>query len=193
MFTMNDKWILFSYSIPAVNAKARMRIWRRISASGAVQLKTGLQILPNRDDRLENITWLIGEVTALGGEALAIQCSRVEGMADSQIEHLFQAQIDPEFTQIQTEAREIMAAASQEQPPDWRKEQGVMCTQAAQTMRIPAGKGFLPLGRGSKDPCRPRHCRRKAQQPGGAGRSPTEVRPFRLPGSYLGDPSPSLY
>ncbi len=109
MFTMNDKWILFSYSVPASNAKARMRIWRRISASGAVQLKTGLQVLPNREDLLENITWLIGQVQSLGGEALAIQCARVEGMPDEQIEQLFQGQIDPELTQIQAEAREIMA------------------------------------------------------------------------------------
>lgn len=107
---MKDKWILFSYSIPAANAKARMRIWRRISASGAVQLKTGLQILPNRDDLLENITWLIGEVNSLGGEALAIQCARIEGMDDGQIEKLFQAQVDQEFLQIQTEARALAAA-----------------------------------------------------------------------------------
>ena len=65
---MKNKWILFSYSIPATNAKARMRTWRRISATGAAQLKTGLQILPNREDLLENITWLIGEVNSLGGE-----------------------------------------------------------------------------------------------------------------------------
>ena len=44
-----------------------MRIWRRISAIGAVQLRTGLQILPPREELMENITWLIGEVNALGG------------------------------------------------------------------------------------------------------------------------------
>lgn len=55
-----------------------MRTWRRISATGAAQLKTGLQILPNREDLLENITWLIGEVNALGGEAVTLQCAQVE-------------------------------------------------------------------------------------------------------------------
>ncbi len=109
MFTMKEKWILFSYSVPAANAKARMRIWRRISASGAVQLKTGLQVLPNREDLLENITWLIGEVQALGGEALAVQCARIEGMDDEQIAKLFQEQVDPQFLQIQTEARVLLA------------------------------------------------------------------------------------
>ncbi|KAB2887291.1 MAG: chromate resistance protein [Desulfobulbaceae bacterium] len=111
MFTMKNKWILFSYSIPAANAKARMRTWRRISATGAAQLKTGLQILPYREDLQENITWLIGEVTALGGEAIALQCARVEGMTEQQIEQLFQAQVDPEFEQIQAEARTLLATA----------------------------------------------------------------------------------
>lgn len=111
MFTMNNKWIVFSSTMPAANAKARMRAWRRISTLGAVQLKTGLQILPNREDLLENITWLIGEVTSLGGEAIALQCAQIEGMADQQIEQLFQAQIDPEFKQIQAEAKSLLAMA----------------------------------------------------------------------------------
>ena len=85
-----------------------MRIWRRISAIGAVQLKTGLQILPHREELMENITWLIGEVNALGGEALALQCARVEGVTDQQIELLFQALVDPEFEQIQGEARALL-------------------------------------------------------------------------------------
>ena len=108
---MENKWILFSYSIPATNAKARMRIWRRISATGAAQLKTGLQILPNREELMENITWLIGEVNASGGAALALQCAQVEGMADEQIEQLFQAQVDQEFAQIQAEAKDLLATA----------------------------------------------------------------------------------
>lgn len=105
---MNDSWILFSYSIPATNAKARMRIWRRLTAIGAVQLKTGILILPNREDLLENIIWLVGEVNSLGGEAIAIQCIKIEGISERQIKQLFQAQIDPEFTKIQDEARSLL-------------------------------------------------------------------------------------
>ena len=108
---MKNKWILFSSSLPATNARARMRIWRRISAIGAVQLKTGLQILPHREELMENITWMIGEVKASGGEALALQCAQVEGMADEQIEQLFQAQVDQEFAQIQAEAKGLLTTA----------------------------------------------------------------------------------
>ena len=143
---MNEKWILFSYSVPAVNAKARMRIWRRISACGAVQLKTGLQILPNRDDLLESITWLIGEVKALGGEAIAIQCSRVEGMEDAQIERLFQGQIDQEFLQIQAEARELLAAPSPAEGGDQTKERLTSLRKLRKRCESLQGRDFFPSG-----------------------------------------------
>ncbi len=143
---MNDKWILFSYSVPATNAKARMRIWRRITASGAVQLKTGLQVLPNREDLLENVTWLIGQVQSLGGEALAIQCARVEGMLDEQIVKLFQAQIDSDFTQIQAEAREVMAALGHGQNDDRGNEYPLAMRKLRKRYESLLHRDFFPSG-----------------------------------------------
>lgn len=147
---MNDKWILFSYSVPATNAKARMRIWRRISASGAVQLKTGLQVLPNREDLLEHVTWLIGQVQSMGGEALAIQCTRIEGMPDAQIEKLFQIQIDPEFSQIQAEAREVMAASGNGQNVDRCNEYFLVMRKLRKRYESLQSRDFFPSGASSK-------------------------------------------
>lgn len=146
MFTMKNKWILFSYSVPSSNAKARMRIWRRISATGAVQLKTGLQILPNRDDLLENMTWLIGEVSALGGEALAVQCTQIEGMEDEQIEKLFQAQIDSEYLQIQADARFLLTPADLPSGEDRTKELSVAIRKLRKRCEALQGRDFFPSG-----------------------------------------------
>lgn len=143
---MKNKWILFSYSVPSTNAKARMRIWRRISATGAVQLKTGLQILPDRDDLLENMTWLIGEVHALGGEALAIQCAHIEGMEDEQIEHLFQAQIDPEYLQIQADARSLLTSADIASGEDRTKELSMALRKLRKRYETLQGRDFFPSG-----------------------------------------------
>ena len=146
MFIMKNKWILFSYSVPSSNAKARMRIWRRISATGAVQLKTGLQILPNRDDLLENMTWLIGEVNALGGEALAIQCVQIEGMEDEQIEKLFQTQIDPDFLQIQTEARALLEPTDVASTEDRTKELSAILRKLRKRFEGLQRRDFFPSG-----------------------------------------------
>jgi len=143
---MNDKWILFSYSVPAANAKARMRVWRRIAACGAVQLKTGLQILPNRDDLFESITWLIGEVNTLGGEAIAIQCLRIEGMEDDQIEKLFQNQIDQNFLEVQTEARELSAASSHPLTDEKVKEYTLALRKLRKRYDSLQSRDFFPSG-----------------------------------------------
>ncbi len=127
-----------------------MRIWRRISACGAVQLKTGLQILPNRDDLLENITWLIGEVNALGGEALAIQCARIEGMADDQIEKLFQNQIDRDFLQIQTEARELLAETARPDGDEKSKEFSLTLRKLRKRCEALQSLDFFPSGTAAK-------------------------------------------
>jgi hypothetical protein len=143
---MKNKWILFSYSVPSSNAKARMRIWRRISATGAVQLKTGLQILPDREDLLENMTWLIGEVNALGGEALAIQCAQIEGMKNEQIEKLFQAQVDPEFLQIQTEARSLLTSEDMVSAEDRTKELSATLRKLRKRFESLQSRDFFPSG-----------------------------------------------
>ncbi len=147
---MKNKWILFSYSIPAANAKARMRTWRRISATGAAQLKTGLQILPHREDLQENITWLIGEVTALGGEAIALQCGWVEGMTEQQIEQLFQTQVDPEFEQIQAEARTLLAKADTLGDDRGAKELSAALRKLRKKCEAVRGRDFFPSGAAAK-------------------------------------------
>jgi len=147
---MKNKWILFSYSVPSSNAKARMRIWRRISATGAVQLKTGLQILPDRGDLLENMTWLIGEVNALGGEALAIQCEKIKGMEDDHIEKLFQVQLDPEYLQIQTEARSLLTPPDLPSAEDRTKEFSAILRKLRKRCEALQRRDFFPSGAATK-------------------------------------------
>jgi hypothetical protein len=146
MFTMKNKWILFSYSIPAANAKARMRTWRRISATGAAQLKTGLQILPYREELMETITWLIGEVNSLGGEAVALQCIQVEGMSDQQIEQLFQAQVDLEFAQIQLEAKALLPSAETFRADGDIKETSTALRKLRKRCEAVRERDFFPSG-----------------------------------------------
>ena len=147
---MKTKWILFSYSIPAANAKARMRTWRRISATGAAQLKTGLQILPYREELLETITWLIGEVNSLGGEAVALQCLQVEGMSDQQIERLFQAQVDGEFQQIQVEAASLLPEEEGLGTEDTIKEASLALRKLRKRCEAVRERDFFPSGAAAK-------------------------------------------
>jgi hypothetical protein len=56
-------------TIPARPASVRVRIWRRLQAIGAVNLRGALYVLPNREECVELFEWLARELTGLGGQA----------------------------------------------------------------------------------------------------------------------------
>ena len=47
------EWLLFFYSIPATPVNNRVKIWRKLLKTGAVQLKGGVYILPYREEHHE--------------------------------------------------------------------------------------------------------------------------------------------
>lgn len=90
----NDKphsfrWLLFSYSVPSKPVRNRMRVWRRLSRAGAVQLKGSLYILPYNEEHYEFLQWLTSGVTSMGGEGVFVRVEGVETMKDKEIIKLF--------------------------------------------------------------------------------------------------------
>ena len=84
-------WMVFSYSLPAAQRSSpRVAVWRRLRAIGAVPPKTGVYVLPDREECVEAFQWLAQEVEQAKGEALLMRVERFEGLSDAQIVALFQ-------------------------------------------------------------------------------------------------------
>src|SRR5688572_9128568 len=84
-------WIVFSYSLPSAGrSSARVAVWRRLRALGAVSPKGSIYVLPERDECVEGFQWLAQEVERATGEALLMRVERFEGMSDAQLATLFQ-------------------------------------------------------------------------------------------------------
>src|SRR6516165_2288368 len=84
-------WMVFSYSLPAAQRSSpRVAVWRRLRAIGAVPPKTGVYVLPDREECVEAFQWLAQEVEQAKGEALLMRVARFEGLSDAQIVALFQ-------------------------------------------------------------------------------------------------------
>jgi hypothetical protein len=84
-------WIVFSYSLSSAGrSSARVAVWRRLRALGAVSPKGGIHVLPERDECAEAFQWLAQEVERAKGEALLMRVERFEGMSDAQLVALFQ-------------------------------------------------------------------------------------------------------
>ncbi len=92
-----QEWLLIFYSVPSHPVSTRMKIWRKLVRSGAVQLKGAVYIIPATDEHQEFFQWLIGEVRSLGGDGAFVRSSAIETMSDAEVRELFIGQISEEY------------------------------------------------------------------------------------------------
>lgn len=93
-------WSLFFYSIPATPVNNRVKIWRKLLKTGAVQLKGGVYILPYREEHHEALQWLLAELPDLKGEGLLVVTDTIEPLQQEDIIKLFNEQRQPEYQEI---------------------------------------------------------------------------------------------
>ncbi len=93
----DKKWLLIFYSVPSKPVSNRIRLWRKLSKTGAVQLKGSMYILPFSDEHYELFEWLITEVTSMGGEGAFVRVDSVETLSDADIRGLFIQQREKDY------------------------------------------------------------------------------------------------
>jgi len=94
------QWVLFFYSIPATPVNNRVKVWRKLVRTGAVQLKGGVYILPYSEERHEALQWMLAELPGLKGEGLLIKTATIEPLQHQDIIALFNDQRQPEYRKI---------------------------------------------------------------------------------------------
>ncbi|MDA8429688.1 MAG: chromate resistance protein [Geobacteraceae bacterium] len=104
---IQQEWLLFFYSVPSKPVSTRMKIWRMLVKTGAVQFKGSVYILPCNDDHYELYQWLVSTVTALQGEAAFVQVSRIEPMKNEEITKLFDQQREKDYQDIGSRLDEL--------------------------------------------------------------------------------------
>jgi hypothetical protein len=102
------KWLVFSYSLPSKSRSSpRVTLWRRLRRFGSISVKTGVYILPARDECIEAFQWLAQEVRQAEGDALVFYVEQFEGLSDRQIVELFREARQQEYVEIDTQAAEL--------------------------------------------------------------------------------------
>jgi hypothetical protein len=101
------KWLLFFYSIPATPVNNRVKIWRKLQKTGAVQLKGGVYILPYREDNHEALQWLLAELPGLKGEGLLVTTETIEPLQQREIIALFNEQRHLQYQEVGKKIEEL--------------------------------------------------------------------------------------
>ncbi len=90
-------WLLFFYTVPAKPAGSRTRVWRRLAKIGAVKLKSSVYLLPDCEEHSEALSWLVAEISSLGGEGAFAKSQTVEPFSEAELIELFNRQADERF------------------------------------------------------------------------------------------------
>ena len=124
------RWLMLIHQLPAKPAYARVKVWRRLQALGAVTVKGSVYALPANGETREDFAWLAKEIVESDGEAIVCEAALVEGLSDSELQALFDAARDEDYTRIATEVREV-AARLRDEPTD-----NVLADSATQSARL---------------------------------------------------------
>lgn len=105
-------WLLLIHQIPPKPDYLRVKVGRRLQRIGAVPVKNSVYVLPDRAESLEDFQWVREEVIDGGGDASICRAAFVDGLTNDQIEHVFRAARDVDYTAIAEDAREAAKRAS---------------------------------------------------------------------------------
>ncbi len=103
----NAKWLIFFYSVPSRPVGNRVKIWRRLSAAGAVHLKGAVYILPDNEDNYELCQWLVSEIASLGGGGDFVRVEKIETIKNEDIIGLFNRQREQDYSYIKKGLEEL--------------------------------------------------------------------------------------
>jgi hypothetical protein len=126
----SPRWLLLIHQLPAKPAYARVKVWRRLQALGAVTVKGSVYALPANAETREDFAWLAKEIVESEGEAIVCEAALVEGLSDAELQALFDAARDEDYGKIAAQARELGARLSNDATDD------VLADVAGQTARL---------------------------------------------------------
>jgi hypothetical protein len=112
----DTRWLLLIHQLPAKPAYARVKVWRRLQALGAVTVKDAVYALPANAETREDFAWLAEEIVEGGGEAIVCEAALIDGLSDRGLQALFDAARDEDYQRIAAETRELAARLGDDMP-----------------------------------------------------------------------------
>jgi hypothetical protein len=106
----DSRWLLLLHQLPPTPPYLRAKVLRRLKQAGALALKNSAYVLPDREECLEDLQWLTGEIRSDGGEAWLFRTEAVAGWSDEAIRAAFQEMRSADYRELLGEAQSIEAA-----------------------------------------------------------------------------------
>lgn len=110
-------WLLLLHQMPAKPAYARVKLWRRLQAVGAVAVKNAAYALPASPEAREDFEWVLKEIVAAGGEAVVLAARLVDGLTDAELRAEFTVAREADYAALAEEIRAAVKTAGNDTLP----------------------------------------------------------------------------
>jgi hypothetical protein len=111
---MPESWLLLIYTVPAQPSRKRAAVWREVKKAGAIYLRDGVCVLPERPTHTRAFEDIAAKVNELGGQATVVRSGRLDGeRADAVISEAAAARAD-EYDDILREVERFRAHVRRE-------------------------------------------------------------------------------
>src|SRR5438094_9206948 len=102
-----SRWLLLIHQIPEKPGYLRVKVWRRLQRLGAVAVKNSVYVLPRSDQAHEDLQWVLRAIVEAGGDASICEARFVDGMTEDQVEGLFRAAREQDYTELGEQAHAL--------------------------------------------------------------------------------------
>jgi hypothetical protein len=100
------RWLVLVHQFEADPGSLRVRIWRRLQELGAVALRKSMYVLPNTEQHLEDLSWVLEELKDGGASAAILDATFVAGMSDAEVQEQFDKAREREYAALADEVRD---------------------------------------------------------------------------------------
>ncbi|MEE3502921.1 chromate resistance protein ChrB domain-containing protein [Acidiphilium acidophilum] len=145
-----ERWLLLIHQMPTNPAYARVKVWRRLQALGAVAVKSTVYVLPANEQTREDFVWLLREIIASEGEALICEAKLIDGLSDQEVRAIFNAARDADYAALAKETRELDEVLRQD-PAGAAEIKGRLAKLKAKAAKLVALDFFGANGRETLD------------------------------------------
>ena len=115
-------WLLLLHQLPAKPAYARVKLWRRLQALGAVAVKNAVYALPASPEAQEDFEWAMKEIAAADGEGMIVEARLIDGLSDDAVRGLFNSAREADYRALAKEIRAVEKDAAPAQVARLRTE-----------------------------------------------------------------------
>jgi hypothetical protein len=105
---MDSSWLLLIYTVPARPTRKRASIWREVKKIGAIYLRDGVCVLPERPETFGAVEAIAARVREFEGEATVVTGATIDAARRDAVIAAFASARSAEYTEVRREAERLL-------------------------------------------------------------------------------------